>query len=293
MTTSFALCFEGRLSEELEAHAHRPHILGAVRLSRPHTVWRARRSLARLLHQQRVDVVVCHQAWPYAIFGPVIRRARLPCVFWLHTAGDGRHWLERWARRLTPDLAIANSEFTSTLLAKWFTAPLETIHYPVRPHPTALHDLRLRDDIRRSLDTAPDDVVIVQVGRLEPLKGNREALAAMANLRDVDGWKYWIVGEPQRDSEERYLYELKEIARRGGISDRVRFAGGRRDVPAVLQAADIYCQPNTLPEAFGISLVEAQGAGLPIVTSSFGGALEIVDPTCGLLVPSEGRYVKS
>ena len=44
------------------------------------------------------DVVVCHQAWPYAIFGPVIRRAGLPLVFWLHTAGDGRHWLERWAR---------------------------------------------------------------------------------------------------------------------------------------------------------------------------------------------------
>ena len=118
--TSFALCFEGRLSEELEAHGHRPHVLGAVRLSRPHTLWRARRSLARLLHQQRVDVVVCHQAWPYVIFGPVIRRARLPLVFWLHTAGDGRHWLERWARRLTPDLAIGNSQFTSAHLARWF-----------------------------------------------------------------------------------------------------------------------------------------------------------------------------
>ncbi len=135
MSSSFALCFEGKLSEELAAHGHRPHVLGAVRLSRLHTVWRARRSLARLLDQQRVDVVVCHQAWPYAIFGPVIRRARLPLVFWLHTAGDGRHWLERWARRLTPDLAVANSQFTSALLARWFkNAPLETIYYPLRLH---------------------------------------------------------------------------------------------------------------------------------------------------------------
>ena len=141
-----------------------------------------------------------------------------------------------------------------------------------------------REDIRRSLDTARDDLVIVQVGRLEPWKGNREALEAMATLRDVDGWKYWIVGGPQRDSDERYLRELKEVARRHGMSDRVRFAGERHDVPALLQAADIYCQPNTRPEPFGISLVEAQGAGLPIVTSSFGGALEIVDDTCGLLV---------
>ena len=142
MTTSFALCFEGRLSEELEAHGHRPHVLGAVRLSRPHTLWRARRSLARLLHQQRVDVVVCHQAWPYAIFGPVIRRARRPLVFWLHTAGDGRHWLERWARRLTPDLAIANSQFTNAHLARWFkNAPVETVYCPVRLHAPAAQDL--------------------------------------------------------------------------------------------------------------------------------------------------------
>ena len=68
------------------------------------------------------------------------------------------------------------------------------------------------------------------------------------------------------------------------MSDRVRFAGERHDVPALLTAADIYCQPNIRPEAFGISLLEAQGAGLPIVTSSFGGALEIVDEACGLLV---------
>ena len=86
--------------------------------------------------QQRIDVVVCHQAWPYAIFGPVIRRARLPLVFWLHTAGDGRHWLERWARRLTPDLAVANSQFTASALSRDGSRmlPLETIYYPLRLH---------------------------------------------------------------------------------------------------------------------------------------------------------------
>ena len=69
------------------------------------------------------------------------------------------------------------------------------------------------------------------------------------------------------------------------MASRVRFAGEQVDVSAFLGAADIYCQPNTSPEAFGIALVEAQSAGLPVVTSAFGGALEIVDDTCGLLVP--------
>jgi glycosyltransferase involved in cell wall biosynthesis len=286
MTSSFALCFEGRLSDELRAHGCQPHLLGAARASRPHTIWRARRSLIRLLARQRVDVVVCHQAWPYAIFGPVIRRAGLPLVFWLHTVSDGQHWLERWARRLIPDLAVANSQFTTGCLERWFPdARVENIYYPLSLQASSAQELLPREDIRGSLDTTHDDLVIVQVGRLESTKGNREALEALATLRDVGGWKYWIVGGPQRTSDERYFSDLKDAARRNGISDRVRFAGERDDVPAVLQAADIYCQPNIRPESFGIALVEAQAAGLPIVTSAIGGAREIVDETCGLLVP--------
>ena len=69
-----------------------------------------------------------------------------------------------------------------------------------------------------------------------------------------------------------------------GIADRVEFLGDRSDVPHLLSGSDIYCQPNTEPEAFGISLIEAMAAGLPVVTSALGGAKEIVDETCGVLV---------
>ena len=53
----------------------------------------------------------------------------------------------------------------------------------------------------------------------------------------------------------------------------------------MLAAADIYCQPNTEPEPFGVVLVEALAAGLPVVCSRHGGALEIIDDSCGRLVP--------
>ncbi len=53
----------------------------------------------------------------------------------------------------------------------------------------------------------------------------------------------------------------------------------------MLSAADIFCQPNLEPEPFGIGFVEALYAGLPVVTTAMGGALEIVDSTCGILLP--------
>jgi glycosyltransferase involved in cell wall biosynthesis len=286
MLPSFAVCFEGRFTDELRACGYSPELLGGVRLSRPHMVRRARRKLAGLLATRHVDVVVCHQAWPLAVFGPTIRQARRPLVLWMHTASDGRHWLERWARRTVPSLCVSNSQFTTGCLTSWFPdARIETIYYPRRL--SARSDRRSRDAIRRSLRTPEHDVVIVQVGRLESGKGNHEALRAIAKLRDIPNWTFWIVGGPQRASDERYLRELADVTRRDGLTDRVRFVGERRDVAAVLDASDIYCQPNIRPEAFGLSLVEAQAAGLPIVTSAIGGALEIVGAGCGILVAPE------
>jgi glycosyltransferase involved in cell wall biosynthesis len=284
MRSEFAVCWEGRLSSELTESGSQPHVLGEVRLSRPHTVLRARRVLEALLHSEPFDVVVCHQPWPCVVFGTVVRRAGFPLVMWVHMAGEGRHWLERLVRRVQPDVAICSSRFTAECTSKWLShAQIEHVYCPV-PRPDA-RACPTRAALRQRLDTAPNDVVIAQVSRLESLKGQRVLLQALARLKNRPGWTCWMVGGPQRPAEATYLRELRSIARKGGIEDRVRFLGERTDVPALLNAADVYCQPNRMPEAFGLSLVEALHAGLPVVTSGIGGACEIVDGTCGVLTP--------
>jgi glycosyltransferase involved in cell wall biosynthesis len=52
-----------------------------------------------------------------------------------------------------------------------------------------------------------------------------------------------------------------------------------------MAAADVYCQPNTGPEGFGLTFVEALRAGLPVVTSRLGGGAEVVTEACGVLTP--------
>jgi glycosyltransferase involved in cell wall biosynthesis len=51
-----------------------------------------------------------------------------------------------------------------------------------------------------------------------------------------------------------------------------------------MAAADVFCQPNSRPESFGIAMVEALYAGVPVVATNLGGALEVVHSTCGILV---------
>jgi glycosyltransferase involved in cell wall biosynthesis len=120
---------------------------------------------------------------------------------------------------------------------------------------------------------------------MEAGKGYGEHLEALARLPAEADWECWMIGAPQGGWQERFRTTLEEQVARLGIGKRVRWLGMRDDVPALLSAADIYCQPNTYPETFGVTFIEAMAAGLPVVTSGIGGACELVDSSSGCLVP--------
>jgi glycosyltransferase involved in cell wall biosynthesis len=287
MEPRFGLCFEGRLSEELRAAEVSVDVLGAVRFSRPWTVWQARQRLQALLARERPDVVICHECWPHALFAPVVRRSGLPLVFWAHDLHSGLGWPERWARRTPPDLVLANSRATLATLEVLFPSALaEVLYLPVDAPPEEFRDPEVRRSVRAELATPDDAVVIIQAARLESWKGQHVLVEALGLLAaEAAGWHCWIAGGAQRAEEGEYLASLQRRIAWLKLGDRVRFLGARRDVPRLLAAADIHCQPNTGPEPFGIAFVEALYAGLPVVTAGIGGALEIVDDTCGVLLP--------
>ncbi len=294
MTPAFGLCFRGRLSAELTDGGVPPYGLGDVRISRYWTVLSARRRLAGLLERVRPDVVVCHESWPHVLFAPVVRNYGVPLVFWAHGFRNENDWLERWASRTSPDLIITNSRATNAPLRALFRhAPSKIVHYPVVARgPSDIEANRRR--IRAELATPPDATVIVQASRLERWKGHTLLLSALGRLVDTPGWAAWIAGGAQRPFEQTYLVELQESARRLGIADRVRFLGQRTDVPDLLAAADIHCQPNTGPEPFGIAFIEALLAGLPVVTTAIGAAPEIIDEHAGILVqPDDPRALSN
>ncbi|HUP39256.1 MAG TPA: glycosyltransferase [Vicinamibacterales bacterium] len=284
-----ALTSDGRIAAELRSAGVPVTILGEARISRPLAVRRARRALASLLSTDRPDVVVCHQAWPLALFGPVVTRRSIALVLWMHMAAS-RRWLDRIAWRVRPGTVVCNSRFTASTLPKT-RARIELVYAPVdvgasdavrlKPDPASGSGFDLRR-VRLQADRRP--LVIVQVSRMEPLKGHRVLLDALGRLRDHSGWTCRLAGGAQRPHEARYMASLRTQAAALGIADRVEFLGDRSDVPSLLASADIYCQPNIKPDAFGLSVIEAMVAGLPVVTSSIGGAKEIVDETCGVLV---------
>jgi len=275
-----ALCFDGRLRQELETAGVRVHLLGAARLSRPWTTWRARRNLGALLRQGALDVALCHNPWALAALAPAVKRAGVRLAAWLHGPPDRSQQLDRIAARRRPELVIANSAFTAEHARAVFTGARCEVCYPPVSAPEPEEPLQLRLP-----DLASGTRAIVMASRFEPLKGHEVLLGALATLRFRSDWTCWLAGAPQGQTEDGYAARVQKQREALGLADRVHFLGFRPDVPALLRHAFVLCQPNVRPEAFGLTFIEAMDRGIPVVTSHLGGASEVVDETCGVLVP--------
>jgi glycosyltransferase involved in cell wall biosynthesis len=276
----FALSFDGRLASSLTSSGATLHAIGPVRFSRPWSVWRARRRLARVVQREQFQALVGHSPWAYALAAPVAERRKIRRVLWAHDALEGRHWTERLAATRTPDLVICNSQYTARAIEGSLPGVRLTVVYaPVSP---IAPDAGTRADVRREFGATHQTTVIVLASRFERWKGHAELLRAAAAL--TGDWAIWIAGGAQRPHEARYEAEMRRLAEVLPTTKRVTFLGVRTDIARILQAADILCQPNTAPEPFGIVFVEALSAAVPVVTSDAGGAREIVTRDCGALV---------
>src|SRR4029077_17678762 len=63
----FGVCYEGRFSQELASAGVPVYLLGEARMSRPWTVWRARRRLQEVLCKEKFDAVICHMDWSLVV----------------------------------------------------------------------------------------------------------------------------------------------------------------------------------------------------------------------------------
>jgi glycosyltransferase involved in cell wall biosynthesis len=219
------------------------------------------------------------------MFAPVVKRSGIRLVYFVHDAVTGCHWVDRWAARTPPNSIVANSRYTAATAKTLFPGDAPEVSYLPVPASIVADPVAARRDLRAGLNTSVDAVVILQASRLERWKGQAIHLAALAKLASIPGWTAWFAGGPQKAGEQMFFSELQMLAKQAGIAERVHFLGHRSDVPRLMAAADVYCQPNSGPEPFGLAYVEALYAGLPVVASNSGGAAEIVTGECGVLCP--------
>lgn len=248
--------------------------------------WRTAPRLMSLAKSMGADVIHGHNEGASLYAGLAGRLSGRPAICTRHGlsfgAGPKGVWLRRtagWLCRRTvcvggKVLAMArhNDRLPAARLALIYNGVDARVFAP---------DQEARSRCRQRLGIDPGRPAVISVGRLVPEKDYALLLRAIASLR-VDGMDVCLL----LVGNGRERQGLADLAGRLGLAESAFFLGERREVPDLLNAADVFAL-SSLSEGVPMAMLEAMSCGLPVVSTAVGGAPEVVEHgSCGLLVGS-------
>jgi glycosyltransferase involved in cell wall biosynthesis len=232
----------------------------------------------RLLREQRIDLVHVNEfGWnqDLVIAG---RLAGIPVILHIHNAEQiywqNLHWLAA-TRVLMPSAAHEGA-------VRGF--------HRIRRKTQVLHnsvDFRRFGRgrrIRHQLGLPETSVVVLTIGQVCHRKGIDVVIDVADCTREAHPDAVFIIAGPDAVGEKDYAEKMRRIVKEKKLEERLRFLGSRDDIPDLLASSDLFFLP-TRAEPFGIVVLEAMAAGVPVVASAVGGIPEIIsDPAVGIVV---------
>lgn len=239
------------------------------------------RDLRKIAASRNFSFCIAHRFKPIYI---ALLGTRLPVIGVHHAFSD----YKRGSRKLFAGLfgkrlsllgvSDAVRDDMRACLPKWPAQRIQTLYNRIDLEALQASQLS-RAEARTELGLPADAWIVGNVGRLHPDKDQATLLrgfaAAVAQL--PHGSQLAILGTGRLDKD------LKSLARELGIADRVLFLGQVPEARRYFRAFDVFALSSD-HEPFGMVLLEAMAAGVPLLATACGGAKEVVEGV-GILFP--------
>ena len=238
--------------------------------------------MSRILDPLKLDVVHVHEPTIPAVGASATMAAKAPVVGTFHAAGAASAFYERWRPLAERILASITLSIVVSETARQTIIPHFPGEYRVIPNGV---------DIERYASARDGEKIpgrILFIGRPEPRKGLPTLLKAFRSLRSRAPEATLVLAGPSPE-------EVQALVSRGrGTADRslegvTTLGRVPHDIKIrEIAAAQVLCAPSNGGESFGIILVEAMAAGLPVVASDIPGYRAVLaEGACGVLVPPD------
>jgi glycosyltransferase involved in cell wall biosynthesis len=258
----------------------------------------AARKIIPIIHKQKPDIV---HSWLYdahitarlaklagkkfsllsSLQNPDYEQEAIISANWSPKKVEILRLIDKFSTRVAKSHFVACSEFVANSFIKELgidPSRMSMIYNSVDPQ-TLICEPGEPQKIRQSLNIPDDGFVYINIGRLDPQKGQIYLLRAFQKvLREVPSAYLVIIGTGNLETS------LKELAKSLKIEQRVYFLGIRKDIGACLEMADVFVFPS-LFEGLGIVLIEAMSKSRACIASRLAVLEEVIDDKIsGLLV---------
>jgi sugar transferase (PEP-CTERM/EpsH1 system associated) len=236
--------------------------------------------LARTMDAFQPDLVHCRNwtTWPDTVMAHQLAGRPGVLVWSFHGFADG-HWFPRRRKLASRLLSLATDKLFAVCRdsAERFAGlcAIPPTRFDVLYNGVdcaRFAPIADRVGLRRQLGFADDELVILTVASLTPVKGHGLLLDAVARTLANTDRKLrflWLGEGAERDALERGVANL-------GLGRAVQMPGGSDRVPQHLAAADLFVLPSHL-EGMSNAILEAMASGLPVVAQAVGGNPELVE----------------
>ncbi len=245
--------------------------------------------LASLLRSEKVDVIHAHQFGPFfygATARLLVRRPGLVMTEHGRSFPDPprrSHFLfNRTVLRQGDRIVAVGEDVRRALIDNEGFPPgrVEVVYNGVDTGAFA-ESARHRDEVRREIGVGAEDLVLMQVARLDPIKDHATAVRALGRVAERrSDVRLVIVGDGTEAGP------IDDLIRGLGLGGHVIRLGVRSDVARLLGAADVVLLTSR-SEGIPLTLIEGMATGLPVVSTRVGGVPEVVvEGETGLLAPA-------
>ena len=260
-------------------------------------------ALERLMRRRSLDLLHVREPWAAFTGITLSERVGVPFLLSLHTfspvyyeaivRGRPVHsdagarwtaWLIAHQDRVPVVVAVSQDVADRYADAGLDRSRMHVIHHGV---PDTFFDADVDSGLHRRFGFAPEDSVVAVVGRLEPAKGQRDAIMAFAEVRRaVPRLRLALLGG-SAPYELPEAADLRRLAADLGVAECVGIGFVPPDeMPAAIASATLILAPSRIYEGFCKPAAEAAAAGRPVVATTVGALPEVVaDGLTGLLVP--------
>lgn len=232
--------------------------------------------IGRFIDDNNIDLVHAHVARDYLAASVAVRtvkKARL--VLTRHVVFPMKPF-HRFALK-NVSAAIAVSPAVHEQLERIFPAhKVHTISNGIRIVEDADPDLSiLRNEFREFHSISADAPLVVTLGELKLLKGQRDfVLAANEIIKRIPNVHFVVAGK-DNSLDLRFRRELRRLVRVFGHEENFIWLDWLDDTAPLLAAADIFVSPSH-SESFGLAMLDAMAAGTPVVASATDGARQLI-----------------